>query len=207
MTIENATILLQPIANPVVDWFTVYALPVIVAVITGAGVSVSVVTYIFERKKFRLTALVEVMRQLHDTKHREARKVVYGTINEASFDIIGINTPTVDEELNLQGLKDICTDIVRSDFNEIGTLIHYDLLDGKIFIKEYYWMILKIWSLVKDQIYSRREKEGPTNYMVHLEEMKEKATKYAEEHHPEVFKMLGYTSSPVNAKTKTEGIS
>lgn len=147
MTIENATILLQPNANPVVDWFTVYTLPVI---------AVSVVTYIFERKKVRLTALVEVMRQLHDTKHREARKVVYGTISEASFDIIGINTLTVNEELNLQGLKDICTDIVRSDFNEIGTLIHYDLLDGKIFIKEYYWMILKIWSLRYTQEERRR---------------------------------------------------
>jgi Na+/H+ antiporter NhaA len=43
MTIENAT----------------YALPLVIAITTVAGVLVSVITFIFERKKFNLTSKAE----------------------------------------------------------------------------------------------------------------------------------------------------
>src|SRR5918996_419540 len=126
MTVENIT--------PAVDWFTVYALPIVVAVTTAAGVIVSVVTYIFEKRKFRsseeaeekklrLTGLAEVFRLLNDVKHREARKVLYDIderrpIRESSYNIIGIKEVTSDEASNQEALKDICSHIIRNDFNE-----------------------------------------------------------------------------------------
>ncbi len=165
------------------------AVPLVVAITAAAGTIVSVVTYKFQRKLFRLASLAEAFRLLNDVKHREARKVIYGNANMSSYEIIGLDRPTAGEGANVEELSSICRDIVRSDFNEIGTLIYYNLLDGKIFIKEYYWVILKIWQLLKDDIESRRKTIGPPNYMEHVEEMK-KAAKYAERHYPEVHKNL-----------------
>lgn len=93
-------------------------------------------------------------------RQREARKVLYGNIGISSFEIVGIDRLTVNGELNLEGLKDACRNIVRSDFNEIGTLIHYGLLEEKIFIEKYYWVILKIWNLLKTEIENRRKEPG-----------------------------------------------
>jgi hypothetical protein len=198
MAVDNATSLPQPSIGPIVNLLSVY-LPIVVAITTAAGVIVSVITYIFEKKKFdltskaedkrfRLTALAEAFRLLNDREHREARKVLYGNIGSSSFDIVGVNRLTVNEESNIEGLKETCRNIVRSDFNEIGTLIHYGLLEEKIFVEEYYWVILKIWSLLKTDIEIRRKEPGPPNYMEHLENMVNKAAQFAKEQYPDVYK-------------------
>jgi hypothetical protein len=168
---------------------------IVVTIVTTAGVIVSVITYFFERKKFRLTALAEAFRLLNDVKHREARKVVYGNPKISSFEILGLVRPISEEEVSYEELTSICKDIVRSDFNEIGTLIHYKLLDGKIFIEEYYWIILKIWSLLKNDIEDRRKSIGPPNYMQHLEDIYRQAEVYTVQHHPDVYKSFHINSA------------
>lgn len=86
-----------------------------------------------------------------------------------------------------EDLKDICSHIVRNDFNEIGTLAHHKLLDRKIFIEEDFWVILKVWSLVKEDVFERRNKHS-FNYMKHLQDLRDEACKYAEKKYPNVHK-------------------
>jgi hypothetical protein len=90
----------------------------------------------------------------------------------------------------MKRLMTLSKNIVRSDFNELGTLVHYNLLDGKIFVAKYYWMILKIWSLLGNEIMTRRKTMGPPNYMEYLEEMRNKALEYAKDHHNEVYRQF-----------------
>jgi hypothetical protein len=196
MAIDNASTLLQLDINPVLNWLGTYWEQIVATTIPAAGVIVSVVTYVFQRKKFRLTALTEAFRLLNDVKHREARKVVYDKPNMSSFDIFGlVRPPTSGGEVREEELTHICRDIVRSDFNQIGTLIHHDLLDGKIFIEEYYWIILKIWSSLKDEIERRRNSIGPPNYMQHLEYMYRQVEEYAKEHDTKAYNRFHNTSA------------
>jgi hypothetical protein len=147
MAIDNAITLFQSDVDLLINLLGTFLAPIVVAITTVASVVVSLVIHKFEKKRFRLAALAEVFRLLNDVKHREARKVVYGNPNISSSEIIGLVRPTSERGASYEELIPISRDIVRSDFNEIGTLIHYNLLDGKIFIEEYYWIILKIWSL------------------------------------------------------------
>jgi hypothetical protein len=108
------------------------------------------------------------------------------TPSESSFKIIGIDSVSSNGESNQEALEDICKEIVKNDLNEIGTLIHHKLLDGDIFIEEGFWVILKTWSLLKDEIEVRREKES-INHMKHLEELRLKACDYTKEHDTKVY--------------------
>lgn len=141
MPIENATIFIQA-AEP--NYLVDIGVPLMVGF---AAVFVSAVTLWYQRRthretaeaekeKVRLAALAPVFRLLNDLKHSEARNVLYDidtdSLSSSSFDIMGITEFDVNENRKVEDLKTTCKEIVRSDFNEIGTLIHYKLLDGKI---------------------------------------------------------------------------
>jgi hypothetical protein len=95
--------------------------------------------------------------------------------------------PTTEGGATTEDLQTLCRNIVRSDFSEIGTLVHYKLLDGKIFTQEYYWVILKVWNLLEAEIMQRRKDVGPPNHMEHIEEMRNRALGYEKDHHKEVY--------------------
>jgi hypothetical protein len=174
-------------SDPTTDLVVDIAVPLIVAAIGGA---LSYITYRYQKKRTRHAALADAFRMLNDVKHREARKVLYdigeGKIpRESSYKIIGIDKET-NGRSNQKDLEDICSHIVRNDFNEIGTLAHYKLLDGKTFITEDFWIILKVWSLLKYDIEDRRKRHS-FNYMRHLEDLQKKACKYAKRHYPKTY--------------------
>ena len=100
---------------------------IIIAIITTAAaiaaVAVSSITHRFEKKKFRLSALMEVFRLLNDIKHKEARKVVYGDATTASYEILELeNNKSFDQ------LMEMSETIVRSDLNEIAPLLELEPL-------------------------------------------------------------------------------
>lgn len=156
---------------------------------------VSIITYRSTQRRFRLTSLIEAFRMLDNHKHREARRVLYSrdNITSLSFEILELGSPTKEGGPTIDDLLTLSKDIVRTDFNEIGILIHYDLLDGEIFVREFYWVILRIWQLVKEDIMNRRNDVGPPNYMEHLEEMHKMALDYARENQPKVYQEFSET--------------
>jgi hypothetical protein len=133
----------------------------IAGIATITATIVAIITYVYGRKKFRLTTLLEAFRLLNDTKHKEAHKVLYDNISHSSFDILGVNR----EKANSDDLRGIAATIVRSDFNEIATLAHHKLIDEKIFVREYWWIVLRVWFEIEAKIKERRTHTGPTNYM------------------------------------------
>jgi hypothetical protein len=176
MAIENTTIFIQPGEASYVGNILI---PIIVAGIVAA---VSIYISRYQKKMTSHAAVAEAFRMLNDVKHREARKVLYDiddkkSPREAPYNIIGINSG---EPSNQEALVDICKDIVRNDFNEISTLVYYRLLDGEIFINENFWIILKVWNLAERDIKERRERHS-FNYMLRLEELADKACKYADQ--------------------------
>lgn len=56
--------------------------------------------------------------------------------------------------------------------------ITYIALAIRDFVEEYYWVILKIWSLLRTEIENRRREPGPPNYMEHLENMENNAAEF-----------------------------
>ena len=155
---------------------------IIIAIIATAAAiaaaAVLAITNSFEKKKFRLSALMEVFRLLNDIKHKEARKVVYGDATTASYKILGL-----EDNKSFDQLMEMSETIVRSDLNEIATLIEHHIIDRKIFVEEYWWIILKAWYKIEPKIIKRRHNIGPSTYMKNFEQLKAKAEEYAKRHH------------------------
>jgi hypothetical protein len=113
--------------------FTVYVL--------GAGVAVSTITYIFQRRELKLKGLAEIFRELSLLSHRAARKVLYEGVTLDSYAVLGLDKERTSPDV----VKNICENIIRSDLSIAATLIRHGLLDGPIFIEEYWWIILRAW--------------------------------------------------------------
>ncbi len=155
--------------------------------VAAAGVAVSTVTYWYQKKEFRLKSLTEALSRLNDVKHKEARKVLYGNATRASFEILGFSKPTPEGGASPNELMTMSKDMVRSDFNEVATLIYHKLLDKKIFLREYCWIIIRIWRLLEEDILDRRRAIGPSDYMKNFEDLKEMAEEYVSKSHPDYF--------------------
>jgi hypothetical protein len=157
--------------------------------VAAAGVAVSVVNYVYRKKEFRLKSLTESLSRLNDVKHKEARKVyLYGNPTLASFEILGFNKPTPEGGgASSNDLMTLSKDIVRSDLNEVATLICHKLLDKKIFVQEYWWIIITAWRLLEHDILDRRRADGPPNYMKNFEDLNEMAVDYVSKNHPAYF--------------------
>ena len=193
MSIEYAT-LLQETANPIIAWLSEYGIPLAGVAVTAGAVIVSIITFSFQKKTFDATAkaekekvllagLAEAFRLLNDVKHREARKVLYNIApdwapRESSFNIICIQPTTSKGVTNKKDLEEVCKDIVKNDCNEIGVLAHYGLVGEDKFIEEGYWVILKVWDLLKKEIFVRRKIDSE-HYLKHLEGLRKKACEYA----------------------------
>jgi hypothetical protein len=156
--------------------------------VAAAGVAVSTVTYWYQKKEFRLKSLTEALSRLNDVKHKEARKVVYGNATPTSFEILGFSKPTPEGGASPNDLMTLSKDMVRSDFNEVATLIYHKLLDKKIFLREYCWIIIRIWRLLEHDILDRRRAIGPSDYMKNFEDLKKMALDYVSKNHPEYLK-------------------
>jgi hypothetical protein len=78
---------------------------------------------------------------------------------------LGFSKPTPENGASSNDLMALSKNMVRSDFNEVATLIYHRLLDKKIFLREYCWVIIRIWRLLENDILDRRRAIGPSDYM------------------------------------------
>jgi hypothetical protein len=148
-------------------------------IVGAAAVAVSIITYIYQKKQLKQATLMEVFKVLNLPDHREARKVTYGEKTHVSYDILKITRPEADPQLEGE-IERVCTDLVKGDMNNAGTLIYHKLMDESIFLEEYWWIVLRCWDSVKGSIYERSSGTGALSYMRNLEKLNGKAEKYAE---------------------------
>ena len=165
----------------------------IAAYIAIAGVVVSYITYIFNRKQLKQNQLSELIKNFNQPSHREARKVIYDhfqkkkQISNMSFQLLEIDRAkfTEFEAEAKEALIEISKNIVRSDLNYAGTLVHYKMIESKMFIDEYWWIILSCWNILENDIKERRNtNNGISNYMRNFENLKIMAEKFVKKNYP-----------------------
>ena len=164
--------------------------------VAAAGVFVGYITYIFNKKQLKQNQLSEIIKHLNNPSHREARKVIYNhydqkQISNISFQLLEIDRNQFGEyeaEAN-DAIIEIAKNIVRSDLNHAGTLVHHKMIETKVFLEEYWWIILKCWHILEDDIKERRsQNNGISKYMRNFEELKIKAEKFAKKTYPKDWK-------------------
>ncbi|MGB9169466.1 MAG: hypothetical protein WCB31_11120 [Nitrososphaeraceae archaeon] len=156
------------------------------------GVFVSYITYRFNKKQLKQNQLSELIRSLNNPVHREARKVLYEyyeekEISNISFQLLEIEKTQLNEydDESKDAIIEISKNIVRSDLNHAGTLMHYKMIDPNVFLDEYWWIILNCWKILENDIKERRNKKnGTSNYMRNFEELRIKAEKFAKKKYP-----------------------
>ena len=155
------------------------------------GVLIGYITYKFNKKQLKQNQLSEVIKSLNHPLHREARKVIYDhydqkQISNISFQLLEIDRNQFSEyEAEAKDATiEIAKNIVRSDLNHVGTLVHHKMIEVKVFLEEYWWIILKCWHILEDDIQERRnQKNGISNYMINFEELKIKAENFAKKNY------------------------
>ena len=166
----------------------------IAAYIAIAGVVVSSITYIFNKKQLKQNQLSELIKNFNQPSHREARKVIYDHSQEKqilnrSFQLLEVDRTKFNEfEAEAQdALIEISKNIVRSDLNYAGTLVRYKMIESNMFIDEYWWIILNSWNILENDIKERRN-NGISNYMRNFEDLKIMAEKFVKKNHPSDWK-------------------
>jgi hypothetical protein len=168
------------------EWFdrlvTLITPTVIIATI---GITISLITFFYQRKQLQLRGLIEVMKDLHLPAHREARNIIYHgerAISKERFGILGLEPGDTEQAIKLS------QDIIRNDLNNAATLIRHKLMNESIFLQEYWWIVLRTWDSLKVDILARRNiNDGSSEYMLSLEKLKDKAEKYAGKYHRKDF--------------------
>jgi hypothetical protein len=156
-------------------------------IVGAAAVTVSSITYSFQKKQLKLKSLMDVFKVLNLPDHREARKVTYGLKTHASCDILKLTRPEADPKLEGE-IEKVSSDMVKGDMNNAATLIYHGLMDKSIFLEEYWWIVLRTWDSVKDTVSQRRtSRTGALSYMRNLRRLNAEAEEYAKEHFNEDF--------------------
>jgi hypothetical protein len=84
-----------------------------------------------------------------------------------------------------EALIEISKNIVRSDLNYAGTLVRYKMIESKMFIDEYWWIILSCWNILENDIKERRNtNNGISNYMRNFENLKIMAEQFVKKNYP-----------------------
>jgi len=114
--------------------------------------------------------------------------VIYnqGHVSNLSFHLLEIEKDkfTESDDEAKDAIVKISKDIVRSDLNHAGTLIHHKMMDSDVFLEEYWWIILKSWKVLETDIENRRNsQDGVSNYMHNFEELKNKAVDFAKKNY------------------------
>lgn len=151
-------------------------------IIACISAGIAYFSYIFQKKRLDADVFIKVMDKFGDDKHRKARDILYHWHNNNGS--INDNDPKLVEGLQVFGIKSpenlisLCKNMVRSDINGTSTLIKHGLLSRHLFVNEYYWIILKSWDCLEDEIFERRKVKGPERYMENFENEKNYAIKY-----------------------------
>lgn len=161
------------------DWLTAIGTIGSVMVALGVAIYSSFMTRRIEQKN-RLT---DVFRLLDDNAHRNARRRIVNLYGEKE-------DRRIKKILFLMGLKkdDIgredaiyreSMEIVKADFNEIGSLLENKIILRDEFLKIYWLEVLKCWKvLYDDDIKPIREQLNYDGYMTSFESLKSFAESY-----------------------------
>lgn len=149
---------------------------------TFAAVGIAVYTFRIGQHNKKNEGLRYVFELLDDNGHRNARRRIINLYDEK-------DEKRQEKILRLMGVKeeDIkrkeailieSQEIVKADFDEIGSLLKNNEIPQDEFIKIYWRDILKCWQVLQENI-KKIQKTIDKNYMENFQKLKDIATEYA----------------------------
>jgi hypothetical protein len=121
----------------------VVAAPVISFSIAGASAFISLANFYYQRKQYKLNALLQIFNQLNAKEHRDAREKIYLGLQGM------VSSPA--EYSGLISTNDKLKDnaeFVASDFDQAGALVRNKLVDKNAFLDTYGHTIKKYWNFL-----------------------------------------------------------
>ena len=166
----------------------------LVVVVTG-GI-LSIISFIYNRRRDKLNGLFEVFKILNDNMHREARRVIHtGEVTQATRQILGF-----DADIDEKEVRRVCRDMVGTDMDQIGTMAQNKLFYENVFLQRYSTSIILEWRELREYIQSQRKARQTRDYMLNFEYLKNAAVKYRRKFYmdadPEMRKYIHRDSDP-----------
>jgi hypothetical protein len=161
------------------DWLT--AVGTVGTVIVASVVAIQ--TYKTTTKIEQSRSLADVFKLLDDNAHRNARRRVLNLYKENDerrrqkiLKIMGLK----DEDIKrMDAIHHESKEIVKADFNEIGSLLENKIILRDEFLKIYWLDVLKCWKvLYEEDIELIRQQSRYKDYMINFEHLKCYAESY-----------------------------
>jgi hypothetical protein len=164
--------------NPIItDWIT--------AISTSISVFVAVLiagySFYLTRRNEQKQTMLQVFQLLNDNGHRNARRRICNLYQESCpsrrekiLRIMGVKT----EELSrADAIHTESMEIVKADFDQIGSLVDTKAISKEEFLKIYWHDLLTCWKVLYDDI-TRIRGTGNKDYMMNFESLKSHAEKF-----------------------------
>lgn len=131
-------------------------------VVSGIGAF----TYFYQRAQQQLNGLMEAFKLLNNQYHRAAREDVYNLYREYK----------TNNDLSI--FKNNSVEIVRADFDEIGSLVRSKTIQKKGLLEAYGYNAYICWKSLEDHILQERQRRGFIPYMSNFEWLSNEALRY-----------------------------
>jgi hypothetical protein len=158
------------------DWLTA------IGTISSAIGAVGIAGYSFylTRRNEEKHSLSYVFSRLNDNTHRNARRRIYNLYGEndrrRKKKILKVMGVKIEDLVRTDAIQTESAEIVKADFDEIGTLIENKSVRQKEFLKIYWSEVLKSWTVLCDEIEKIRQIDP--NYMENFAKLKCHAEEY-----------------------------
>jgi hypothetical protein len=136
--------------------------PIITAIVGVSSGFAAWATHYYQKKQYKLNALIGAFEELNDLKHSQARRNVYTV-----YSLFKGASP--DTYLNQLDKKRDDVELVKTDFDQIGALIKNKLVDKEVFLDVYGATILKYWDYLSREIDMQKTQRDDKLYMKNFE--------------------------------------
>ena len=150
---------------------------------TLGAVIIAAYSFYLGRENEKNQGLRYVFQLLDDNSHRNARRRIvnlYGEEDEYRkekiFKLMGLSE---DEIQRKEAILKESQEIVKADFDQIGSLIKNKEIPKNVFIKIYWHEVLKCWQVLDKDIKKIQNDLNDEKYMENFKHLNDIATKYA----------------------------
>ena len=123
----------------------------VVAALVGTGIVT--ITFLYQRAQHQLNGLMEAFKLLNNQDHRAAREDVYNLYKQYESN----------SDLSIFEHKSV--EIVRADFDEIGSLVRSGSMQKKGLLEAYGYNAFVCWTSLELNILQERKRRGFEPYM------------------------------------------
>jgi hypothetical protein len=146
-------------------------IPVLLFVASAAAAAAAWSTYWFNNRSYKRNGLLEAFKLLSESGHRESRRTVY-----AVYDLY--NKKRDDKIFTESDLNRQAVEMVRADFDQMGTFVRNGSITKKDFLNAYGETVFRCWRALEPHIQNERRQRHFHYYIKNFEWLSNEAVKY-----------------------------